>query len=259
MLHQLKTSLFLAFSMIISIGCSSEEEERQENITKPRAIGISTSLGVQTFDATSFGSQLSNPITFYFLVPKDWENPTIENQELEATSLGVFPQIAVEDAGSIQETALGPIKLLSITLNSSYTLPEQLKQASMAADFISLSLAKKFTFGEEQEIVTGKVILYNKSLNAAVADWKPPVLSLASPTLNQEFPGGEGELKAELVAQATEEYKIGWFASSGKIVNRRALNTKISEAAAGEQSLVVTARGRKTGSFSIQTQVVKVP
>ena len=65
-------------------------------------------------------------------------------------------------------------------------------------------------------------------------------------------------LSGTITKPQPENVKVSWFVSSGKVTNRRAKETKWAPEKTGPQTVIMTARGMKSGSFAVQAVDVNV-
>ncbi|NBQ54495.1 MAG: hypothetical protein EBU49_13095 [Proteobacteria bacterium] len=84
-------------------------------------------------------------------------------------------------------------------------------------------------------------------------------VSVAEPVANATIGAGPDQvLSGTVIKPQSENVKVSWFVSSGKVTNRRAKETKWEPQSSGTQTVIMTARGMKSGSFALQAVDVTV-
>lgn len=240
-----QTLLKLIYISIFFTSCGAELE-RQEKINKLRTLGVS----IDPVHTTSVDK--SADITVLFAFPKGDAitatpfKDSVSNGSLvldtENVELSEFDSADVEDFPGFQ---LGKIKakILLPTIAPNMKYPLLLKYG------VTISGSKN------KENIVGYLPIFAEGSTPL----KAMDIRLISPTELQNLAAGkEVDIQAELDNPNQEEFKIGWFASGGKITNRRAKQTKWLTPEAGEHTLLVTIRGKISKSFAMKAVRVVV-
>ena len=229
---------------LLFISCDNFEDF-PERIDKLRAIGVRSEPPAQSPSASD--NIKTTTLTFYVIS----SNETTVRFELieDSLILGSPFTIPLTLVGNPVEESYSAFKVTTQTATAVIPTDEVINFRE-AESFLSLRYGIRALSGDEVENIVGNIVIYPEGTEAL--DWQNPTLLIDSPTLESALgDGGETTLKASFSARSDEEYKISWFVSSGEIVNRRALETKWKEYDRENQSIVVTARGKRTGSFGI--------
>lgn len=237
--------LSLALLALVFSACRGGPDERPETINKLRAIGTSSNpVGLSTSEPTVD----TVVITAFALHPKSGLTIQVEPFNDPFATATLPSPLVVK---SQKSTDYSGMTLYEITLTTQIplvqvTVPE-------GATFISLRYGIRLTIDGDQEDVVGNLVVYKDKVPWTLT----PAVAIAEPTVGSSnsanFP-----LVATLNDQEDEGYRVGWFTTSGSIANRRALNTKIKDVSQGDHTLLVTARGLKSGHFTLQAATFKV-
>jgi len=236
--------LFLLFIFLVS--CSSDEENRFEVINKLRAIGANASPSFISQDTAA----LSNvEIQFHVVMPigneislENYQNPDIKN-----IVMNLEP-----DPTSISYVNVGSLRFASFKAKG--TIPPEVKAIKFDG-FTSFAVSYGVTVksGAESENIQGSILVYKSDSMPTVNDMKiaiKPDLTFKKST--------KSVLSATLTNPIGENYKIGWFVSSGIVENRRSLDTFWTPKESGIATVIVTARGLQTGSFTYDSSAPTV-
>lgn len=223
-------------------GCG-DDSERQEQIQELRALGVEQSPIV-----AAPGSVVS--LTFYLAAPQGLAikpSPYIDT----ANRYGSNVSVTLIDAAPSEEK-LGNIS--QYVLRAQYTVPSDAATVAFIAKKGSLRLRYGVGFddGKRNEVIIGDTLVY--STNAP--NWTAPTISIDQP-LTTEISSTSG-ISSTIQNTNDETNLVSWFVSSGKVKNRNAKSTEWSEIGSGEQTLIVTTRGKKSGAFAIKTAKVTV-
>ena len=227
------------------LGCS-DESDRVEAISKLRALGVSATPSFVSQEASQ-GAGVS--LEFLVAVPKDH---VITAEEYDISKAEPFSFKITPDLSTISYQEVGDLRIAKVTATG--VLPP----SAAAIDFRGVSsFALKYGLtikdGSESENIVGAVLIFKEGSSPA-----PSGLNISIKDSVDFSNHAEGNIAANLQNTTSEKFKVSWFVSSGEIKNRRALLTKWTPDKAGEQALIVTARGLDTGTFSISSQVITV-
>lgn len=241
----------LSICWLISILFTScgDDSERFEVINKLRVIGVSPN------PVLSHSGSSSVRITVYALAPKDVTITADTFTDSVRDSYAESGETSIV-TGSETYQQLAALQLYTVQADVSLpaTPPDQL---SLVRGFKTISYHVKLNLKEnsaDEEKVVGNLVSYLNS--ADTPQVQPPQLAIVAPS-SATIAAGKSPIQATLEKTFDEPYRISWFSDSGKLKSRRSLSTEW-EIEAGTHTLVVTARGRKTGAFAISTKDVTV-
>lgn len=228
------------------MSCGNENAERPETITKLRALGVEqTPINARPGDTVS--------LTFYLAA---LPNLNISSAvELDTTNRFGVPIIVTPQDASPMETTSGPISLYKF--RTTYTVPAS--DPSIAASIAKQGYARarykvRFSAGSEYEAVVGDTVIY--PTDAPQLAWKAPEIAISKPATS--VASGVTDIEGTITSEGVEPYRVSWFVSDGKVKNRRAKVTSWSDAAKGNQTIIMTVRGTKSGAFAIKSQTVTI-
>lgn len=228
-------------------GCGGDEE-RYEDIKKLRAFGAST-LPVISEPSTEAAPRMLT-ITVFAAVPlgetvtaepyDDERSPTL-SLPVTITGGGTYTDYSTFRVFSVQATQAVPAAFIFDTPRG--------KQP-----FARLRYGIRLVSGSESENVVGNSLIY--PAGSAELARVAPTVAITKPALVDV--SGTEDLEGAVTDSAEENMRIGWFASDGEIKNRRAKITEWATPSAGPATLILTARGMKTGAFAFQVMDVNV-
>lgn len=243
--------LFVCLSMYLlaafTLAACGDDDSPQERIEKLRAIGSS-------YTPLALSKSASDPLVVNASIlaasPKDGSPLVVSPFEDSQFPLNL-PVAAIAEQGATTTTKGG---LDLVQLDFVLTLPPALLQFADGQDFVTIRYGIELKQGDESERVVTSFPVYQTS-----SPWtSTPTISITSPADGAKISTQPQDLEAEIQNRNDEAYKIAWFVSSGRIVNRRSIKTQIKEQQSGELTLIVTARGLKSGAFAWQSHVVRV-
>ncbi len=230
------------------LGCN-DDGERPEQLLKLRALGVAAQPTVITPSTDSVPSVAR--LTFYAAVPEGQEVATEVFEDLPAFNSLPLSQLQLDDT-TITYTDLAKIRLYEVS--GTFVAPTADTLAKGIGGVLRLRYSVRLTSGDEEEKVVGDVLMV--AADSAEAQWTAPVLSFEEPTETSITAGKDNAVKASVTDVNDERVKVGWFVTSGKVENRRARATKWQEPSAGEQTVIVTARGIRSRGFALTHKVV---
>ena len=240
--HWLGVGMLLLGAMVVS-GCD-DDAERPEKITKLRAIGVSASR-TAVEPSTAETPQVVT-LTFLAAVPKG-ETVTAEAFRDEDSQYAIPLPVTIQQETAATNTTYAGLDIFSV----SGTLVAPSAATPIPADpgFVALRYGIRLVAGAESETIVGNVILVPPG--ATQLSWAPLSVDVSAPTAGAVVSaGGESDLVATTVKGTEENVRVGWYVSSGKVKNRRARETKWEEPGQGTHTVIVTARGLRTGAFA---------
>ncbi len=231
-------SLFcLLWVAIASFQCSRDKMDPQEEILNLRAIGVS---------ATPTLAPLLQDITFtfYALTPKG-QTVSFATYTDSRMSQPLQPPVL-----PTTEVVLSKGALDLHQISGAYSMDTPISAAGISADpgYTTLDYGLVLTTSGKREPIFGSVVFFNPSHPAY--EWQNHGVSITNLEEGQSVSGQDLELQAKITGRNAEDYRIGWFISSGTIANRRSLLTTSTDMKSGVQTIVVTARGRLSGKFA---------
>lgn len=248
----MKTTLMLLFSFFF-FGCGGDED-RQENLFKLRGFG-SASNPLVSLPSTDVTAPRKVELTVYAALPVG-ETATVEPYEDEASPFFAnltVADIAIDTASFVYQTYPG-FQILTFKASLNVPFAQRFVRTAGAGQARYGFLIKS---GSEVEKLVGNFLVYPEG--SPELAWTNPTVSLVTPieglSLKAESDVG---LTATFTDSNAEELKLGWFASGGKVKNRRAKSTSWETPAAGDHTVIFTARGKKSRGFAMQIVKVKV-
>ena len=248
----MKFTLSILVSIIL-LGCGGEED-RQENLFKLRGLGaISNPLvSLPTTDPTT---PRKVELRVYAALPIG-ETATVEPFEDDGSPF--FARLSVGDisidTASLAYQAYPGFQIMSFTASLSVPVAETFARTKGAGQVRYGFLIKS---GNEVEKLVGNFLVYPEG--SPELNWVNPEVALENPTEGLSLKSGSDvSISAALTDKNDEDLKLGWFASGGKVKNRRAKSTSWETPGAGEHTVIFTARGKKSRGFAMQIVKVKV-
>jgi hypothetical protein len=231
---------------LFTVGCQGDNE-RQEKISKLRALGVTVTPFVTEL-ADEGGTKIIN-MEVLAVAPKG-ETITVESFT-DVESKYALPVSTVIKPGSEVYTEKAKFNLFQVTATTQ--LPSKAKVTiNPKIGFLPVRFALMLqSDSKEQEKIVGDIVTFAPGREELNWLETPPLVTITSLSEGDTI-SSEVELKAEIVDPNGEEFRIGWYTSSGTIINRKAISTKWKEIESGAQTIIVTARGTKTSSFAWQ-------
>jgi hypothetical protein len=228
----------------VSISCQ-DDTDRPETVSKLRGIGASLNKPAATLGETI-------TVTYY------WAGPSGKKIEVKpyvdaASSYGESDEVKITQ-DQAQEVNYGPLSVYSITAEQSIPTGSDQLKADMAK-YGTGRLRHGIKVEDDQgdsEILIGDILVVDAASPLLEFKSELPLILSSLKTDQAVGPGSTVNLSANITPNPGEAARIGWFVSSGKIKNRRARETDWSEFSNGAQTVIVTARGRSSGSFSFK-------
>ncbi len=245
---------YTIFSTLIG-SCNEDDSMRVERIDKLRAIGLASNPVV--LSAPVPGSSGTVELTAFAALPAG--STVTATSFLDDASAYAPPVTVVMDSTSESTQQLGALDLYSVkgTVTVGPLTPEQ--QAILAAPSGKLTLRYgiRLEAGEESEDIVGNILVYPAGSEESA--YQTVSVSVAEPVANATIGSGPDQvLSGSITKPQPENIKVSWFVSSGKVTNRRAKETKWEPQSSGTQTVIMTARGMKSGSFALQAVDVTV-
>jgi hypothetical protein len=240
LLQQILGSLLLLF---FCIACS-DEEDRQETVTKLRALGVEQSPTV-----AKPGDTVS--LTFYLAGPPSL---TLTSTPLADDAARYGPPVVVTPIdASPTESAVGPLSLYKYRASFVAPSDEATLSTLQTKGLVRIRYNVKFeSNGGDGESIVGDTLIY--APGSPQLEWKPPTINIIKPTENAS--AGDIDLEGNISSDGNESNRVAWFVSAGKIKNRKSKLTKWEEVPTGSQAIFFTVRGAKSGAFAIRSQAV---
>ncbi len=220
------------FLLLTLVSCG-EPLERPELINKLRTLGVKSQPAVY-----NLAEPTDVELTVYLTSPSA---DSLEISSFTEESYRYAPQVSgtLVD-GSAQVTAHAALHVHEFRL----VIPkDQILQQLVESPLGNFRYSILAVQGAEQEKIVGNIV---GSLNP------PPELTEVS-ILDEGIVAAIGEIviQGQLPAGLSSNYRISWLASGGEIANRRSLSTKWREIPNSPQTLILTARGTRTGEFAM--------
>jgi hypothetical protein len=224
----LSTWLFL-----LSLSSCSEPLERPELINKLRTLGVKSQPAVYN---------LAEPVDIELIVYLT--SPSADPLEISSyteESYRYAPQVIgslVDGSSQVSTHAALYVHEFRLLIPS-----DQVREQLLISPLGNFRYSVLAVQGSEQEKIVGNIV---GSLNP------PPELTEVS-IVDDGISAAIGEMAilGKLPEGLTSNYRISWLASGGEIANRRSLSTKWKEIPNTPQTLILTARGTRTGEFAM--------
>lgn len=231
--------------------CNGGDEEKFETISKLRAMGVSADpIGLI---AASEAATQTAKMTFYVVAPLG-ATVQYEPYQDERARYAIPIDLAV-DASSEKVTDYAKFSIHQV--NAVLSVPAAgLIPIPANPGFARIRYGLRATSGSEEEVIVGTLILYANSENRPA--YEPLGVAIDAPLDVATF-GDQTNLQATIDNKNGENVKVGWLVSSGTVKNRRAKSTQWQDVASGQQTVVVTVRGMKSGSFAYAVRDVTRP
>jgi hypothetical protein len=247
----LGSPLLLVF--IFGFLCSqcSDDADKFEQLAKLRALGVSVDQVMVTPSPESDPKVIQ--LTLHAVVPKgeqitialfedqdDFFSPRIEGMEID------------QDSVSYREYET----LRYYTVNASFAVPfAKTLEPLMRAGAINLRYGFELTATDETEKVVGKIPIISSTSDDARKVWKSPEVRIVGLSTKDKLgKNSDIDVDIESTVENDEEFKIGWFTSSGSFKNRRAASTQWSTSDDDKQLLIATVRTKRSRAFAIDLQ-----
>lgn len=240
----------LIFCLIVLAGCS-DDDERYEEITKLRTLGVSSDKVTTTTSTDSITETVT--LTFHLALPNGETVTSIENYSDSTDDPRYLSVPLAVDTSLESYSERGGFTIYSVP--AVLTIPDLSQNAVfLAAGLYSLRYGLTITSDSgENENIVGNYLIYPPG-SKELTDWQtPPNLSITSLSdgetvnISTKIP-----LKGEISKTIEENYRVGWFVSKGKVKNRRSIDTEWEIEEAGTHTIVLTIRGRSSGTFAYQ-------
>ena len=243
------------FSLLLALGaCRPEDTSRVERIEKLRAIGISANPVVLIAPAP--GTSGSIELTTYAALPLGASVSAQSFLDEGSTYNQPVPVVMTPGSEATQQMAALDIFSVKATVTVGPLTAEQ--QVILATTGkLALRYGIQLDSGEESERIVGNILVYPAT--AQEVTYQSVGVSVAEPLANATVSSGPDQVLSGTVTKPqSENIKVSWFVSSGKVTNRRAKETKWEPEKTGIQTVIMTARGMKSGSFALQAVDVTV-
>lgn len=234
-----------------SLVACREDQERPEVVAKLRAIGAATSPVIQEPSTADLPKTVT--VTFYALLPKNTQataSPYVD----EADKYGKVIPLTVIPGTETYDDAYSSFVIYSVKA----TLPvptNELLHLESPPGFARLRYGLKITAAGETENIVGNALVYKAG--SPELSWQAPTIDVASPSAGALITGKQ-DLKATLKSGNGENLRVSWYVASGEVKNRRAKETEWEKAERGSKTIVLTARGLKSGAFAFKALDVNV-
>jgi hypothetical protein len=244
-MKKIKFILFVVLNATL-ISCS-DDAARQETIDKLRALGVVQVPTIATPGATV-------QLTYYLGGPKGLTVTPTPYNDSEFFKYGTNADVTLIDATPVEEI-FGNSSLY--TFQASFIAPATPEVSAVIAAKGNARLRYGVDFrtpSGDYETVIADALIYSPT--APQTEWVAQTVDISLPSTTAI--SGSTAIQGEISSPLDEPYKVGWFVSSGKVKVRNAIKTEWSEIGSGEQTLIFTARGSKSGAFAIKVLKVNV-
>ncbi|NRA45727.1 MAG: hypothetical protein HRU09_12290 [Oligoflexales bacterium] len=237
--------LFVSIPILALMGSCDDDEEKFELVNKLRAVGIKADKPIVT------GVDTVN-LEIVALLPAGKTIDTVEPFVDDTVSSFLRLTINLQDGETYTEKGALTVYSKTATVDTSAIPGELLEQLNGVA---KLRYGVRLVSEGEEEIIVGDIL-------SVVADdealqWTAPSLSVEAPG-DTEAIGQPFTLKSQIEKPQDERIKSLWFISSGTVKNSQALETEWTEAATGDQTVLIAIFPQKSRFFDYQALQVTV-
>lgn len=191
--------------------------------------------------------------------------------EGETVAVEAFPDIESLGSFTLKTDAIHPVqpaddtyqdlpamRLVPISITVDVPTAEEL-QLGEKGKRVRYGLRLTSSSGRVENVV-GSFLVYPAGSDALAKPWQAPSIAIDAPLNQSDVKKSKDgiNLKATVTNPEEEDVKLGWFVTSGKISARRARETVWLDPKEGNQTVIVTVRGKKTRGFDIKVYEVNV-
>ena len=239
-------NLFAAISLLVFTLACGGPNDRQEDITKIRGLGLTISPLVST--PSTAGHPKTVDLTVTVAVPNG-EAVRFEKYIDQPTTTALLLDTAQYDLVADSQAVEAHKGFSIVTMRATANVPNT---ESLAAIGGQVRVGFRITGKSNAELVIGNFLVVPPSETSLLA-WKQPTVDIQMPSTGTVLQSGA---TIQVVANPTnyngEDLIVGWFVGGGEITNRRAINTYWQTPGAGSNTLVVTIRGEKSLGFAMK-------
>lgn len=235
-------------TLTIATGCQDDEAMRVERIEKLRAIGVQTNPVVVTAPGPGLSTTVN--VTAFAATPSG--GSIAASSFMDTASNYAQPIDTVIDPTTATTESFANLDLYSISGTVTIGPLSTAEQLALSAEDGRLvyRYGIKLESGSELEEIVGNILVYPAT--AEQTNYQPIGVTINTPTVNAAVgAGAKQSLSGNVTKPQDENVRISWFVSSGKVKNRRAAETEWEPETAGNQTIFMTARGMKSGSFAV--------
>jgi len=239
-------------SLLIFISACGGDNDRQEDISKVRGLGLISTPLVSTPSSSSHTNTVD--LSLFVAVPIgqtiSFEKYTDQNTSsaflLDASDYSIL-------SATQTSTAYNAFSIVNIHVTAKVPTADKIPQIGGRVRLGFKAIGPKNT-----EKIIGNFLVVPPS--------DPRLLSAKVPTVDIQTPSDGQVLKSgdtlNIVGTYTnpneEDLIVGWFASAGDITNRRSINTYWDVPSKGKHTLVLTLRTKESLGFAMKTINVTV-
>ncbi len=249
---------FFALAAFVLLTSCGDDSARPEVLDKLRVIGVGTAP-VASAPAAA-GATQNVTLTAYAVVPKG-ETVTIGTFDDEVSPLNYTvpaSQVTVTQPQATDYTDLGAFQLVKATATVPVPTEDVFNRFPNSNKGVRVRYGLTIVGAKKTEYVVGSFMTYKAGSPELL--WQAPAVDIEKPTDQESLsiPKKGLEMIGKVTNPNDEETKVGWYVSSGEIENRRAYATKWREAKDGKQTVILTARGKKSKAFTLKVIEVNV-
>ncbi len=240
--------LFLAPLLgLVALGCGGKAD-RYEDIQKLRALGVFSDKPVVQ-PSTTVTPQVVT-LTFYAALPHG-DTVTAETYQDTATSSGGTPATLTVNAGTAAVEAHSSFDLYHVSGTLNIPPVEALVFRGLDRNATVQYGIKLTTKASGSQNIVGSVVVFPAGAPQLTSLAATPTIKITAPAKSAALSGAQ-DIVATASTTGAETLRLGWFVNGGEIKNRNAAATTWDPVkTTGAVTLVVTARGAKTGAFAL--------
>ncbi len=236
---------YVLFLLPLFISCG-DSTDRPEDINKIRGLGLNS---VPLVNSPSNSSKIKTvDLTVYFAAPKE-EIYTIEKFTDQSTSSAFLLNQSNYDIVANSQKIEKHSAFNIISFQAIAKIPTEQELPAVGG---KVRVGFKIIGSKNTEIFIGDFLVVPES-NTKLLNSKVPSISLTNPITGTILQNNSIiNVKATPNNVNEEDLIVGWFVSSGEITNRRSINTYWETKNSGQNTLIVTLRGKKSLGFAMQ-------
>jgi len=248
----------ITLTTIALLKCGSDLP-KQELVNKMRGLGTRVTP-LATAPSTTGQLPQTVTLTLYGALPLGQTATLTPYTEANPSTSSEFP-LSAQDmeivSNSLTYTDHTALRIVSAQATIKIPTLDELEKFS-GGSFTGAPLGYSFQWisADNTEKVHGNFPVY--PAGSASLQNTEPTISITSPT-SGNVASASGSLSLTSTLSQFDNMIVGWFVSSGEIINRRSQNSTWNKIQGGPQTLILTARVQSNGAFAYQVVDVQGP
>ncbi|MCX6108439.1 MAG: hypothetical protein NTZ90_02400 [Proteobacteria bacterium] len=243
----MRTHFFVLVLGLSTFACNGDAD-RYEDIQKLRALGVLSDKAVVEPSTTATPQVVT--LTFYAALPHG-DTVTAEPYQDTATSSGGTPATLTVNAGTAVVETHASFDLYHVSGTLNIPPVDALVFRGLDQNATVKYGIKLTTKSSGSQNIVGSVVVYQSGAAQLKSLAAIPTVKITAPAKSAAL-SGKQDIVAAASTTGAETLRLGWFVNGGEIKNRNAAATTWDPIkTTGAVTLVVTARGAKTGAFAL--------